>query len=81
MGTSINGEINMGRLTKKDIIVEQQREIYTLRKRNESLEKESSARQRWLHDAKRESGFNTSMSFDRVWKKVLESYKAQQPAK
>jgi uncharacterized coiled-coil protein SlyX len=59
----------------KELIVHQQLEIKRLQKQVDSLQDSYDKRQEWLSKAKREAGFDDYMSFDNVWKKVLEKYK------
>lgn len=59
----------------QELIVEQQLEIKRLQKQVNSLQNSYDKRQQWLSKAKHEAGFNNSVSFDKVWAKVLEKYK------
>lgn len=58
-----------------ELIVKQQLEIKSLKEKIEYLEDSVSKRQQWLSKAKREAGFNDSVSFDVVWETVLKTFK------
>jgi len=61
-------------MTNKQLIVKQAKELYTLRNENKRLADDIGVRQRWLRKAKKDAGFNDSVSFDKVWEATLKAY-------
>jgi hypothetical protein len=59
----------------KETLVEQTIEHNKLKKENSDLLDSQLKRNQWLDNAKRDSGFPISMSFDDVWKQLLTFYK------
>lgn len=56
----------------KDLIVSQQLEIKNLQKKVDDLQDSYNRRQEWLSKAKREAGKDIRISFDDVWKEMLD---------
>lgn len=56
----------------KDLIVSQQLEIKNLQKKVDYLQDSHDKRQEWLSKAKREAGKDYGISFDVVWKEMLD---------
>lgn len=55
-----------------EIIDQQDQMIGKLTRENERLEESQRKRREWLDRAKKEAGYDRSVSFDIVWKQVLE---------
>lgn len=59
-------------MTDKEIIAQQDQIIGRLTRENEYLQESARRRAEWLREAKREAGYDDRVSFDDVWKEVLE---------
>src|ERR1035437_8162419 len=56
----------------KRVVVEQALTISKLTSERDDLKDTDDRRKEWLWKAKKEAGYNDSMSFDNVWREVLE---------
>ncbi len=56
-----------------EIILRQAKKIERLEKEVERLQESERRHREWIHKAKRDAGYNQTVSFDDVWKKALEN--------